>query len=57
MVYGVKIPDVAWKIQEKVKEELENMTGLEVDRVNVHIDGVNISKEDELLEEPEALED
>lgn len=42
--YGVSIPDVAFKIQEKVKDALESMTGLSVEKVNVHIDGVNIEK-------------
>ena len=32
------------KIQEKVKDALESMTGLSVEKVNVHIDGVNIEK-------------
>ncbi len=43
--YGVRIPDVAWGIQEKVKEAVENMTGLSVIKVNIHIDGINIEKE------------
>ncbi len=43
--YGVRIPDVAWNIQEKVKDAVETMTGLSVLKVNIHIDGVNIEKE------------
>ncbi len=39
--YGVKIPDVAWEIQGKVKSEVEAMTGLNVTSVNVNIEGVN----------------
>jgi uncharacterized alkaline shock family protein YloU len=39
--YGVKIPDIAWKIQDKVKKELENMTGMVVTTVNVHIQDIN----------------
>ena len=39
--YGVKIPDIAWEIQDKVKKELENMTGMIVTTVNVHIQGIN----------------
>ena len=39
--YGVKIPDVAWEIQVKVKNEVEAMTGLNVTSVNVNIEGVN----------------
>lgn len=38
--YGARIPDVAWNIQENVKKAVENMTGLETNRVNVHIQGV-----------------
>lgn len=44
--YGAKIPDVAWKIQEKVKSEVEAMTGLNVTAVNVSVEGVNVPKED-----------
>ncbi len=49
--YGVRIPDVAWSIQEKVKEAVETMTGLEVLRVNIHIDGISIEKEAPAAEE------
>lgn len=45
--YGVVIPEIAWKIQENVKSTVENMTGLEVTQVNVHIEGVNFKKETE----------
>lgn len=46
--YGVKIPDIAWEIQDKVKKELENMTGMTVTTVNVHIQGINYeTKKDE----------
>lgn len=43
--YGYRIPDVAWSIQEKVKNSVEAMTGLNVVEVNIHIQGVNIEKE------------
>jgi uncharacterized alkaline shock family protein YloU len=49
--YGVRIPDVAWRIQENVKRAIESMTGLEVIEVNVHIQGVHIPSE-ERSEEP-----
>ena len=41
--YGTRIPDVAYEIQTKVKKAVETMTGLKVDEVNVHVQGVNIS--------------
>ena len=51
--YGVRIPDVAWTVQEKVKDAVETMTGLEVLKVNIHIDGINIEKESPAVEEIE----
>ena len=39
--YGVRIPDVAFEIQNRVKKAVETMTGLNVLEVNVHVQGVN----------------
>ena len=39
--YGSRIPDVAFEIQNRVKKAVENMTGLVVEEVNVHVQGVN----------------
>jgi len=38
--FGVRIPDVALKIQENVKRAVESMTGLSVVETNVHVQGV-----------------
>lgn len=38
--YGVRIPDIAFEIQNKVKKAVETMTGLTVTEVNVHVQGV-----------------
>lgn len=43
--YGYRIPDVAWSVQEKVKKSVEEMTGLKVIEVNIHVQGVNIERE------------
>ncbi|MCK9216731.1 MAG: Asp23/Gls24 family envelope stress response protein [Firmicutes bacterium] len=43
--YGVRIPDIAWQVQESVKKSVETMTGLNVIEVNIHIQGVNIEKD------------
>ena len=43
--YGVRIPDVAWEIQNRVKKSIETMTGLKVVEVNIHVQGVNIDKD------------
>lgn len=42
MKYGYNIPKISTTIQEKVKQAIENMTGLTVSEVNVRIAGVNI---------------
>lgn len=44
--YGVRIPELAWEIQEEVKNSIESMTGLIVDKVNIHIEGVNFDEEE-----------
>ena len=59
--YGSRIPDVAFEIQNRVKKAVEGMTGLTVEEVNVHIQGVDTegkkkeesteSKRNEVVEE------
>ena len=49
--YGVRIPDVALAAQENIKQAIENMTGLSVVEVNVHVQGVNFPEEEDKLEE------
>lgn len=58
--YGVRIPELSWEIQENVKNNVETMTGLAVQKVNIHIEGVSFEKETaEIIEvsEPELLPD
>jgi uncharacterized alkaline shock family protein YloU len=45
MDYGIRIPDVARRVQENVKRAVESMTGLEVVEVNVHVAGVSFHTE------------
>ena len=52
--YGAKIPDVAWEIQDKTKNEVEAMTGLNVVGVNISVDGVNVPKIDKETEAEEV---
>ena len=42
--YGARIPDVAFEIQKRVKKSVENMTGLSVLEVNVHVQGVSMAQ-------------
>lgn len=43
--YGVRIPAVAQKVQQRVKKAVESMTGLRVAGVNIHIQGVSFPGE------------
>ena len=45
MAYGYSVPKTCKKVQEKVKAAIENMTGLEVEKVDIQIANVSISKE------------
>lgn len=38
--YGFRVPDVAIAIQENIKKQVEEMTGLFVIEVNVHVQGI-----------------
>lgn len=49
--YGVKIPELAWNVQESVKASVEAMTGLNVAAVNIHIEGIDFGKDIDLPEE------
>lgn len=40
--YGISIPDVAKAVQKNVKSAIENMTGLDVVQVNVHVQGIKL---------------
>ena len=57
--YGTRIPDVAFEIQNRVKKAVENMTGMNVEEVNVHVQGVdtNVKKEQPQLEEAKQVDD
>ena len=59
--YGTRLPDVAFEIQNRVKTSVENMTGLKVEEVNVHVQGVNTNmvnkEESEQSEENEAFDE
>ena len=66
--FGIRIPELAWEIQESVKSNVETMTGLLVEKVNVHIDGISFKKfeseakevsvdDDELIIEETILEE
>jgi len=51
--YGARIPEVAWRIQEKVKSAVESMTGMNVTAINIHVQGISFDK----LKEEKRLEE
>ena len=55
--YGCRIPDIAWEIQNRVKTSVENMTGLKVLEVNIHVQGVNLPKDTKNTETPKTEDD
>ncbi|MBO7402559.1 MAG: Asp23/Gls24 family envelope stress response protein [Lachnospiraceae bacterium] len=42
--YGYSIPEVSSRVQERVATAINDMTGLKVEEVNVHIVGINTPK-------------
>lgn len=45
--YGIRIPDIAWDVQESLKKELERLTGYRVKAVNIHVQGIYFDDHDE----------
>lgn len=56
ITYGYNIPDVAIKLQEKVKEAVEAMTGFEVTAVDIHVEGVKKEKNKDLSDKDDTEE-
>ncbi len=54
--FGIRIPELAWEVQENVKNSVETMTGIDVLKVNVHIDGVSFDKEKPAKKADEKVE-
>lgn len=48
--YGVSVPQVAAQIQEKIKQQVNLMTDLDVQEVNVHVQGVITEKEEQQVD-------
>lgn len=55
VIYGVKIPEVAQKVREKIINEVETLTGYKVEKVDISIDKI-IKLEDIQEEKKEKIE-
>jgi len=42
--YGVRIPDIAWDIQSRVKEGLIKKLGIDVNEIDIHVQGIQFPK-------------
>ena len=42
--YGIKISVVAKNIMDRVKFNVENLTGMTVDKINVYVEGIRVEK-------------
>lgn len=49
--YGYRIPDLAYEIQENVKNTIESLSGISVDTVNIHVQGVDYSEDEDKIKE------
>lgn len=55
--FGVRIPELCWEIQENVKNSVESMTGTEVIRVNVFVEGVSFEKKKKAPKSEDLIDD
>lgn len=46
---GYSVPDIAFRVQENVKNSLNSMVGLTAGKINVHVMGVAVDKEEEVV--------
>lgn len=51
--YGYNVPELAYRVQQSVKQSVENMTRFKVAEVNVHIQDVIFENETPVKEEKE----
>ncbi|MGY0266650.1 Asp23/Gls24 family envelope stress response protein [Limosilactobacillus fermentum] len=54
--YGAQLPKVAAEIQDKVTQQVALMTDLTVSEVNVHVQGVVTSKEEQVVDPDNLFE-
>lgn len=42
--YGVRIPDIAWEIQNRIKENILKKLAVNVNKIDIHIQGIQFPK-------------
>ena len=53
--YGTPIQTCAGAVQENVRKSIESMTGLHVDKVDLHVVGVSFEKENQEMQQSQQL--
>ena len=53
--YGMPIPKVGRNAQENVRKSIESMTGLHVEKVDLHVVGVSFEKENQEMQQSQKL--
>lgn len=56
VAFGIRIPELAWEIQENVKSSVESMTGINVVNVNVMVEGVSFEKKKKAPKSEEIID-
>lgn len=44
VAYGTKIPQLAWELQRKVQWDIVMETGIKVNDINIHVEGVDMGE-------------
>ena len=42
--YGVRIPDIAWDIQSRIKENLMKKLNIDINEIDIHVQGIQFPK-------------
>ena len=42
--YGVRIPNIAWDIQTRIKEDIKNKLGININEIDIHVEGIQFPK-------------
>ena len=42
VVFGTKIPQLAWELQRKIQEDILSSSGLTINDINIHVEGVDL---------------
>lgn len=42
--YGVRIPDIAWDIQNRIKESIKNKLRININEIDIHVEGIQFPK-------------